>query len=322
MAPREMLVSAIIPAYHRSEKLRRAVRSLLAQDLPEGEYEIIVADSSRDDENARIVAELQAETQRSLRLFRKSPEGPGPSRNLGARESRGRYLAFMDSDCQASPQWLREGVAEFEEGVGIVQGRVVPESGVPYSIFNLSQSVEKESFLYEAANILYRREAFEQVGGFPADLSPTADRPMGGEDVDLAWRVKRAGWRSRFAPSAVVTHEVVRMPLWRWFIDKHVYICPRFVRQFPELRRFFYARYFFDRTQAWTLLAVLGIALAPLYWATLLLMAPYILFRTSEPSRTLRGPLRLLRAVLYAPRDLASLVLLVAGSIRFRALLL
>lgn len=317
-----LLVTAIIPAYRRPAKLKKAVESLLAQDLDPQRYEVIVVDSSPDDENQSMVSQLQATARCALRFFRKKPEGPGPSRNLGAHEARGQYLAYMDSDCQASPEWLREGVAAFSDGVGLVQGRTMPEPGVPHSVFNHYIVIGQESMLYETANMLFRREAFEQSGGFLADLNPLADTPMGGEDADLAWRIKHKGWQSRFAPAALVYHEVVRMKPWRWIFIKRLFIYPLLFKSIPELRKLVFGRIFFDRFQACLVLGLVGLALA---WATpwsLLLAIPYFIGRSSEPSRTLRGPARFLRALLYLPRDLASLGILLAGSIRYGYLLL
>src|SRR5438105_2463900 len=124
MGEHDLVVSAIIPAFKRPDVLRKAVLSAINQDLDPNAYEVIVVDTSPDDANEKLVESLKAEAKCSLRCFRKNPEGPGPSRNLGAKESRGKFFAFMDSDCMASPQWLREGVAAFgsDEKIGIVQG--------------------------------------------------------------------------------------------------------------------------------------------------------------------------------------------------------
>ena len=317
------LVSVIMPAYGRSEMLRKAIRSVLAQDLDPDKFETIVVDSSLDNQNAELVAKLQHEARASLRCFRKNPEGPGPSRNLGAKEARGEYLAFLDSDCQATRGWLREGCSRFQEGVGIVQGRTIPEPGVRHSVFRRSLEVYQESCFYETANIFYRREAFEQAGGFLADPKGSSEKWLiGGEDVDLAWKVKRAGWKSCFAENALVMHAVVRIPAWRWFFETRMSTVPLVVRAYPELRRSFYARYFFNRTQALLALALGGVVLGfllPIVWV---LVLPYAVSRASEPSQTLRGPLRFLRAVFYFPRDLATFGALLAGSLRYGALLL
>jgi glycosyltransferase involved in cell wall biosynthesis len=318
----DLLVSVIIPAYRRPALLRSAIRSVLAQDLDPHQFEVIVVDSSPDGANVEVVGALQNETRFPLRYFTKRPEGPGPARNLGVSHARGRFLAFMDSDCEASPQWLRKGVAAFQDGVGLVQGRTIPEQGVAHSVFNYAVQVEREHFLYETANIFYYRPAFEQGGGFWTDLIPHADKPIGGEDVDLAWRVKRNGWKSQFEGDALVTHAVVRLTVWRWLLNRHLYILPRLLRDHPELRGFFFRRYFFDHVQALLVLGLVGLALGALFWPALLLAIPYAVTRVSEPSRSLHGPLRFLRVLIYLPRDLGSLCILLAGSIRYRALLL
>lgn len=316
------LVTVVIPAYRRPEKLARAVRSIIAQDLPPEQFELIVVDSSPDETNLRIVNDLAVTATCSVRCLRKQPEGPGPSRNLGAREGRGTFIAFMDSDCEAEPDWLRHGIAAFDEHVGLVQGRTIPEEGVPHTPFNYYIRVEEESFLYETANIFYRKEIFDQVGGFMADLMPNAERPVGGEDVDLGWRVKHAGWESRFAARATVRHEVVRLTAWRWLCNPRLYIMPRVLRKYPEVRRFFYRGYFLEEAHVWLVLAVIGVALSFVAWPAALLVLPYLIRRATESSQTLRGPSRVLRPILYIARDAISLSLLVSGSIRYRALLL
>jgi cellulose synthase/poly-beta-1,6-N-acetylglucosamine synthase-like glycosyltransferase len=318
----QIAATVVIPAYRRPDMLRKAVTSVLAQNYPAGEYEVIVVDSSPDEANLRLVREMIPSAPCALRCERKKAEGPGPSRNLGAKLARGRVLAFLDSDCQASPDWLRGGLAAFEDGVGLVQGQTVPEPGVPYGVFNSYIEVREENFLYETANIFYLKQAFEQAGGFQRDLTPNAPKPMGGEDVELAWTVKRAGWKSRFAPEALAMHEVVRQGPFKWMYNRRLFICPRAVGRFPELRRFFFAGYFFDAAHFWLLIALLGIAAAFWTFWALLLVLPYVALRGSQKTRALPGPLRLIRVAIYFPRDLISMAILIAGSVRFRALLL
>ncbi len=318
----EIAATVVIPAYRRPDMLRKAVDSAIAQNFPAGQYEVIVVDSSPDDANLRLVQEMIPSARCSLRCERKKAEGPGPSRNLGAKLARGRILAFLDSDCQASADWLSGGIAAFEDGVGLVQGQTIPEPGVPYGVFNAYIEVRQENFLYETANIFYLKKAFEQAGGFQRDLTPNAPKPLGGEDVELAWTVKRAGWKSRFAPAALATHEVVRQGPFKWMYNRRLFICPRAVGRFPELRRFFFARYFFDAAHFWLVIALFGIVCALGSLWSLLLLIPYVFLRGSQPTRALPGPLRLLRVAIYFPRDLISLAILTAGSLRFRALLL
>lgn len=322
LTDRDILISVVIPTYEEPEGVRRAVLSLFAQDLPKHQYEIIVVDSTPGDSVTRVLAELQSVTPCAFRILTKKPEGPGPSRNLGARESRGEFIAMMDSDCRATPGWLRAGLAAFEDGAGLIQGRTLPDPSVPRGIFTWYVNVEKENYIYECANIMYRRTAFEQANGFATEYDWDGGYMKGGEDVDLGWRIKRNGWKSRFAHEALVYHEVQPISVSRWICIKRHAIWPRLVRNIPELRRCFFARYFFDRHQAALLAALVATLLAVVTPWTLLAWIPYVLSRGVQPTRSLRGPLRLLRVLVYLPRDVLSMGQLTLSSIRYRTLLL
>jgi glycosyltransferase involved in cell wall biosynthesis len=316
-------ISVVVPAYKRPELLRKAIIALFDQDLPPDQYEVIVVDSSPDDQNVAVLSELSGFAPCAFRWFTKKAEGPGPSRSLGVQRARGRFIAFTDSDCQPEPQWLRIGLAAFTDGVGIVQGSTKPDPAGRRSVLTWWVSVDRENFIYECCNIFYRREALQQVGDLRPSYFPTSDHPPGGEDVDLAWRVKRNGWKTRFVPEAVVHHEVVAISVRRWLVNEQLFIWPFLVRKFPELRPYFYGRYFYDQSQAYFVAAVLGLGLAVSFHpAWLLLGAPYALLRGSEPSATLRGLLRPLRVPTYFARDAMSFLVLLVGSLRFRSVLL
>ena len=326
-----VLATVVIPCYRRAEMVAEAVRSALEQDFSLGRFEVIVVDSSPDDAVKHVVSDLQTSASAPLKYFRKQPEGPGPSRNLGAMHGSGAFIAFLDSDCQASPCWLQAAVAAFEPGIGIVQGRTLPMPGKRQGIFTHTLRIERETHLYETANIVYSRAAFEAAGGFQLlDSNPHAVTPLGGEDVDLAWRVKRLGWRSSFCAAALVHHEVLPMSVLSWIWISRLQVFPWLVRRFPELRAFFFLRYFFDIAHAYLLILIIGAVLVSLGggdgiwggWAAAALALPYVVHRASEKTRSLRGPLRLIRPMFYILRDLSSLAILVVGSIRARSLLL
>lgn len=296
--------------------------SVFEQDLDKDHYEIIVVDSSPDDGVTSMLEELAPSAPCSLRWLTKEPEGPGPSRQLGAEGARGEFIAFMDSDCEASPGWLRGGLSAFGDGMGIVQGRTLPHPEKERAVFTRYVKVERESHLFEGCNIFYRRSALRNAGPFSRDLLPRADHCLGGEDLEIGWRVKRMGWKSCFAEDALVYHDVLPISVFTWLVNKHLYIWPYVAKNFPELRRFFFARYFFDHSQASYLVALIGILLVTFHPGWLVLSLPYVVLRASEPTATLKGPLRLVRVLVYFPRDALSFLVLLAGSIRFRSLLL
>ena len=146
---------------------------------------------------------------------------------------------------------------------------------------------------------------------------------MGGEDVVAAWTAIRLGWKTRFAPEALVYHALVPMAAWRMVFIKHWYIKPGLVRRFPELRRYLYLGYFLDRYQALITLGILGaisgLTIHPLGW---LLIAPYLTVRLTEPGGRMKGILKPLRLISHGTRDLSTFAVLVAGSLRYRSVVL
>lgn len=320
--PAVPLVSVVVPAYRRADLLALTLRSLLAQDLPSTAYEVIVVDSSPDEENLRLVQSLQAQAACRLRCLRKPPEGPGPSRNLGARTAAAPLVAFIDSDCEAAPGWLRAGIAGFaDQRIGLVQGRTVPDPGAVMTSRSRSLRIEDENGLYETANMFYRRSAFDASGGFERDATPHALQPTGGEDTDLAWRVKHQGWASAFVPEALVMHAVLPISLGQWLVDRRFLIFPRLAARHPQLRGQFFARYFYDAVQAWLVLGLAATVLAAWSPWALVAWAPYLLRRMRDAS-TAPWALRWLRPLMYLPRDLCTFACLLVGSVRHRAVLL
>ena len=107
------MVSVVIPAYNSGEFLARAIESALAQDYPNKEI-IVVDDGSRD--NTREVA--RAFEAQARYVFQENA-GPGAARNRGIRESKGEFIAFLDSDDEWTPGRLAYGLHPMIERPGI-----------------------------------------------------------------------------------------------------------------------------------------------------------------------------------------------------------
>ena len=90
-------VSVIIPLFDRGHLISRALNSLCSQDFDD--WEAIVVDDGSTDNGPEIVREFARKEQR-IRLVNRSREPRGPSccRNIGADNSTGKYLVFLDSD--------------------------------------------------------------------------------------------------------------------------------------------------------------------------------------------------------------------------------
>lgn len=100
------LVSVVIPTLNRPLPLRRALGSLLAQQVPDTvAVEILVVDNSRDRSAAWVESDFS-----TVRYVSEPVPGVANARNAGIREAGGRWVAFLDDDEEARPDWIAQHV--------------------------------------------------------------------------------------------------------------------------------------------------------------------------------------------------------------------
>jgi cellulose synthase/poly-beta-1,6-N-acetylglucosamine synthase-like glycosyltransferase len=200
--------------------LIRTLESLAAAEGFE-EIEVIVAGRVPD---ADVAAKLQEYCGRhgNVRHLDVQFETGDSSRkkNQGAGAARAPLIAFLDDDVVVAPDWPRRIVEPFaDERVGLASGpSLVPDDINRIGrLAGLALSSRAAGYVAEryrqnrvgsygidwdrviGCNAVYRREAFAQMGGFPADFYP-------GEEMIAAFRTERAGWKLVFAPAAWVRH--------------------------------------------------------------------------------------------------------------------
>ncbi|HTP18308.1 MAG TPA: glycosyltransferase family 2 protein [Solirubrobacteraceae bacterium] len=192
-------ISVVMPFTGDEYAARAAIDTLLALDVRRGD-ELILADNSGLAVARCGVAVIQALGERS----------PAHARNAGAARAHGEWILFLDADCRA-PRWLLDAYfrAPVADDVGALAGEVVPllEGDTLVSRYGSARSfLSQEAHLNHpyrpravAANLLVRRAAFAQVGGFYEGVRAA-------EDTDFSWRLQRAGWRLELRRGAVVEH--------------------------------------------------------------------------------------------------------------------
>jgi glycosyltransferase involved in cell wall biosynthesis len=251
-------VSVIVPTYNRVDLLKRTIESLLNQSYPTGSYEIIVIDNSSTDGTEEMVHSFQERAASLLRYYRKENKGPGSSRNLGVKKARGDFIAFTDSDCVADPDWLKNGIGKMTEGVGIVQGKTLPNPEQQQGTLHQTMKIVSEDAYYPTCNIFYRKESLDHVQGFSPEfcgLSLFGKPRWGGEDTDLAWKVKKEGWKSTFADNAIVYHHIFPVASLRSLLKAMhldiIFILARNYKKHPGIRdSLLYMKIFKSRQRA------------------------------------------------------------------------
>ncbi len=213
------VLSVVIPTMGR-DILIRTLESLAAA-AGFDRLETIVAGRVPD---ADVVARLAAFCARhaNVRHLDIQFETGDSSRkkNAGAAEARAPLIAFLDDDVVVAPDWPERIAEPFADAkVGLASGpSLVPDdinrigrlAGLALSSRAAGYVAERYQRNRDAAyaidwdrvigcNAAYRREAFAQMGGFPADFYP-------GEEMIAAYRTEQAGWKLMFAPAAWVKH--------------------------------------------------------------------------------------------------------------------
>lgn len=209
-------VSVIIPVKDRADDLRNCLTSLHELDYPQGKIEIVVVDDGSTDNTHAVAEELGAVLVHSGAVA----GGPALARNKGASVARGEFLAFIDSDCSAAKQWLMELLPVFADAEvaavgGWVDGMCTDSPLDRYEAVMSSLNLGRremsggkggDTFYLPSCNLLVRKAAFAAAGGFRTELHV-------GEDVDLTWRLRDAGWKIVYLPRGTVFH-AHRSKLW------------------------------------------------------------------------------------------------------------
>ena len=100
-----MLLTFILPHYNLpGELLQRCIASIVAQDIPVGDYEVIVVDDGSDTPPEWVVEQF---AQANVRLVKAAHGGPGAARNIGLDEAKGEYVQFVDADDSLVPDSFR-----------------------------------------------------------------------------------------------------------------------------------------------------------------------------------------------------------------------
>ncbi len=219
-------ITVIICTYNRSQSLSKTLHSVVAVNLPQSVcWEILVVDNNSRDETRLVVEELRRRYSERIRYVFEPKQGVSHARNKGIKESRGEILAFIDDDETADTAWLRNLTANLHShewaGAG---GRVVPPLNFakprwlsskssfnqgPLATFDPEQEAGNLTEAPFGANMAFRREVFEFLGGFRTDLGRSGNSLLSNEDTEFGRRLFAAGLRLRYEPSAVTYHPVV-----------------------------------------------------------------------------------------------------------------
>lgn len=213
LASAEPEVSVIVPTFHRPAGLRRALESLLGQRTVSGAFEIVVVDNAPDASARPIVAGLEAGGVLVHYVHEPRP-GISHARNAGFAHARGRLLALIDDDEQASRDWLAHLTrAQRQYGADVVFGPVYPKFDQRpqryfgclerFYTYTLSRPTGSPVGERSTNNALVRRASLRTGAPFDVELGLT-----GGEDTLFFRQLRADGARLVWCAEAFVTERI------------------------------------------------------------------------------------------------------------------
>lgn len=214
-------LSIVIPSHSRPDLLCLCLQSVRAH-APECTQIIVVDDGSKN-----AVVSLAASEFPGVEVIRhERPLGFAIAANRGISVAGGSIIELLNDDTQVTAGWAEAAVAHFADPTVAAVAPLVfqgPRTGEPPIIdsagdeYDLGGFARKrgrgepmtqrfakpcEVFGASASSAFYQADVLRTVGGFPEDFGAYF------EDVDLAWRIRRAGFRTMYEPQSVVWHRV------------------------------------------------------------------------------------------------------------------
>lgn len=210
-------VSIIIPARDRIERTY-ACLCALALCPNKTPFEVIVVDDGSSDETRHLEAIVSGIEV----LHLDSPQHVIRACNQGATLARGDYLLFLNNDTEVTPGWvdaLRAGFDQFDDvgatGARLIgpDGRLMDGGGIVWADgrpgkylrggnpYDPRVSYARQTDYLSGAALMVSRAAWDQIGGFSPYLEP-----MCYEDIDLAFKLRGAGFATYYVPAATVYH--------------------------------------------------------------------------------------------------------------------
>jgi glycosyltransferase involved in cell wall biosynthesis len=208
--PRRPSLSVVVPVRNGGRDFEHCLKRL--RDSAHSDFELIVVDDASVDGSAEVALRSGA-----ILIRNSSPLGPAAARNLGARSARAPLIFFLDADVAVHRQTVTRALARFQADPGLsaligsyddvpaAPGLVSQYRNLLHHFVHQQGQFEDDirpAHTYWTGCGVIRRDVFLEFGGFDPRLYP---RPAI-EDIELGYRLARAGHRIVLARDVLATH--------------------------------------------------------------------------------------------------------------------
>ncbi|QHQ61060.1 glycosyltransferase [Anaerocolumna sedimenticola] len=207
----EESISVIVLNHNNKKVIGRCVNSLL-NHIKRYNYEIVIVDNNSHDGSYEYLDENFGNT---IKLIKNELNGCSSGRNIGVKNSTGKYICFLDSDQWViSDRWLDTAIniLKNELFIGAVSwnaGWFEPgKTTGPIVDYQPNRAIDSSKILYRndiaylaTSGMVLERKLFEEIGGFDEYYDPTCF-----EDTDISLKVRHAGYELAYCPYMSIMH--------------------------------------------------------------------------------------------------------------------
>jgi glycosyltransferase involved in cell wall biosynthesis len=214
--------SIVVPVYNKEKSLEACIGSLLGQNYPGEEREIIFVDNNSTDSSASIIRKYPA-----VKLISEKTQGAYAARNAGILAARGSVIAFTDADVEVKRDWLKNIRRAFDEnGYDMLIGWCFPSAANKllrvHSLFVCERIktalARKDHYMLVAGagNLAVKRMLFEKEGLFIPDSYT--------DDTHFVIRCCEKGYKAGFDESIAAKRNDVN-GVGIYLLKNFIYIC-------------------------------------------------------------------------------------------------
>jgi glycosyltransferase AglI len=201
-------ISIVIPVYNDPVGIRDTLNSLVNQDYPRQNFEIIVADNGSTDATMNVIKEFCRKYPELIRLvIEDAIQSSYAARNKGVRSSKGAIIAFIDSDMSVDGDWLKKVNQSLEEHQWDYLGcnvEIYYKKKSIYELYDKMKGFPVERYMNvtkfaPTCCLVVRKVLFDELGLFDSKLISSGDYEFGN-------RVFSSGHNMYFASDIIMSH--------------------------------------------------------------------------------------------------------------------
>lgn len=236
-----IIFSVVVATHDRQQLLQKCLASLASQSLSQKMFEVIVIDNNSSDNTSVVIKNYYKKITNFSTIF-ESKEGLGLARQIGANNAKRIWLAYIDDDACADPNWLKNAkifinrynsASAFGGPYDRYCNAQIPDwFPKEYGVLNHGTEIKKldltDNWL-TGSNFFVKTSVLKKIGGFDGSLGMRGKSLGYGEETQVLVKIKNLGLSIFYVPSIKVTHNLAEKKLSLKWMLKYSYTTGTFL---------------------------------------------------------------------------------------------